>query len=299
MAPAKINLALEVTARRDDGYHEIDTVMTTLNLADTVTLTPAPSLSVTIEGPRAAGIDANNDLAGRAAHALAEAAGRDAEVHITVDKRIPSPAGLGGGSSDAAAVLRGLAQLWDLDWPAERLGEIGASIGSDVPFFLAGGAARCTGRGELVDLLPDLSPLRLLILLPPSIPTAGKTAAAYGALHREDFSTGKSSQRLAQRLGRRAPPPTSDLVNVFERVIERDDPELVAHYARYSAAGAPRLHLCGSGPAVFMFVHERARSAQLRRDFEAVGATVFGAQTLGRASALAIEPVEPPAAAQR
>jgi len=292
LAPAKINLALEVTGRRQDGFHDIDTVMTTLDLADTVTLTPAAELSVSIVGSQSAGIDPANDLAGRAARALAEEAGRGEGISITVEKRIPSPAGLGGGSSDAAAVLRGLTRLWELDWPKGRLTELAASIGSDVPFFLSGGAARCTGRGEVVHPLPDLAPLRLLILLPSGGPTEGKTAARYEALHPHDFSDGRSSRRLAQRLARHAPPPTGDLGNVFERVIERHEPELVAHYARYSAAGAPRLHLCGSGPAVFMFVHARAQRARLRRDFEAVGATVFDAQTLGRADALAVETVE-------
>lgn len=217
LAPAKINLALEVTARRDDGYHDIDTVMTTIDLADRVTLRPASRLTVTLGGPASAGIDPADDLAGR--------------------------------------------------------------------------AARCTGRGEIVEPLPDLAPLRLLILVPPGEASEGKTASRYGGLHPEDFSAGESSWRLAQRLSRRAPPPTNDLVNVFERVVERDEPELVTHYARYRSAGAPRLHLCGSGPAVFMFVREQAQRSRLRRDFERAGARVFEASTLGREAALAVESI--------
>lgn len=292
LAPAKINLALEVTARRDDGYHDIDTVMTTIDLADRVTLRPAAGLTVSLSGPASAGIDPADDLAGRAARGLAAEAGREPDVAIDVEKQIPSPAGLGGGSSDAAAVLRGLARLWRLDWPEERLVEVAAGVGSDVPFFLTAGAARCTGRGEIVEPLPDLAPLRLLILVPPGATGEAKTASRYRALHPEDLTDGGSSWRLAQRLARRAPPPTNDLVNVFERVIERDDAELVAHYARYRAAGAPRLHLCGSGPAVFMFVREQAQRSRLRRDFERAGARVFEASTLGREAALAVEPVE-------
>lgn len=295
IAPAKINLALEVTGRRADGYHEIDTVMTTVDLADRVTIerrAEGAGLEVALTGAYGAGIDAGDDLAGRAAIRLAEAEGRAPDVRIEVEKRIPSPAGLGGGSSDAAAVLRGLRWLWALDWPDERLAALGATLGSDVPFFVYGGAARCTGRGEQVEPLRDLRPLRLLILVPPVPAMAEKTARRYGALTARDFSDGSRSRRLAQRLARRAPPPTSDLVNTFEAVVERTDPELVAHYAAYHAMGAPRLHLCGAGPAVYLFVRETAKVSELRRDFQGRGATVFDTLTLARERALAIETLD-------
>lgn len=287
-APAKINLALEVVARRDDGYHDIDTVMTTIDLADDLRLTPAATLEVVLTGADARGIDPADDLAGRAARALAEAAGRDPGVRIEVTKRIPSPAGLGGGSSDAAAVLRGLNVLWGLNWPVERLSALAAGIGSDVPFFLHCGAARCAGRGEVVEPLRDLRPLRLLVLLPSVGSTPDKTARRYAALTPHDFTDGHRSWRLSQRLARNAPPPTNDLVNVFESVIERADAELVAHYSSFRVAGAPQLHLCGAGPAVWVFVREGARVADLRRGFEALGARVFEAHTLPRAEALTI-----------
>lgn len=295
IAPAKINLALEVIGRRADGYHDIDTVMTTIDLADRVSIERRPDgagLDVSLTGAYAAGIDATSDLARRAAARLADATGCSADLSIEVEKRIPSPAGLGGGSSDAAAVLRGLRRLWALDWPDERLAALGATIGSDVPFFVYGGAARCTGRGDEVAPLRDLRPLRLLILVPPVPPIPSKTAMRYGALTRRDFTDGSRSRRLAQRLARRAPPPTNDLVNTFEAVVERTEPELVAHYAAYHAAGAPRLHLCGAGPAVYLFVRETAKVAELRRDFQQRGATVFDAWTLPREQALAIEEIE-------
>jgi 4-diphosphocytidyl-2-C-methyl-D-erythritol kinase len=289
LAPAKLNLALAITGKRNDGYHRIDTVMTTLDLADRVTLRPSSELSVTLSGEFARGIDAADDLSGRAARALAVAAEREPSVEIEVKKNIPSPAGLGGGSSDAAAVLRGLNVLWGLGWSRERLAEVGAGIGSDVPFFVHGGTARCTGRGEIVEPLRDLTPQRALVLLPPVPMGVGKTARLYGALHEHDFSDGDRPQRLARRIARGAPPPTNDLVNTFESVVERTEPELVAHYAMYTQAGAPRLHLCGAGPAVYLWVREAAKTSELRRDFEQVGATVFEVRTLGRDASLAIE----------
>ncbi len=295
LAPAKINLALEVLRKRPDGFHEVDTVMCTIDLADRVTIEPRAAgagIEVSLEGEYAAGIDPEGDLSRLAAIRVAEAAGRSPDLRITVEKRIPSPAGLGGGSSDAAAVIRGLSHLWQLEWPMSRLEAIASTVGSDVPFFLHGGTARCTGRGERVQPLRDVTPLRLLVLVPP-VPSAGnKTARRYGALHPHDFTSGERAKRLAARIARKAPPPTTDLVNAFEAVIERTEPELVAHFARYGQAGAMQLHLCGSGPAVFLFIREDAKASELRRDFRAVGATVFEARTLGRAAATAIEPLE-------
>ncbi|GMU39574.1 MAG: 4-diphosphocytidyl-2-C-methyl-D-erythritol kinase [Chloroflexota bacterium] len=297
IAPAKINLALEVLRKRQDGYHEVATVMTTVDLADRVEIEARPagsSLSVTLTGDYAAGIDPESDLARRAAIRVAEAAGRDPDLAIRVEKRIPSPGGLGGGSSDAAAVIRGLQRLWRLDWPVERLEAVAATLGSDVPFFLHGGTAFCTGRGERVEPLRDVTPLRMLILTPPVPSAPGKTARRYAALHPHEFTDGLRARRLAARIARKAPPPTSDLANVFEAVVERTEPELVAHYARYTAAGAPRMHLCGAGPSVFMLILKDAKVSELRRDFRAQGAAVFEARTLGRAAATAVEEITGP-----
>lgn len=288
-APAKINLALEVLGKREDGYHNIATVMTTVNLRDQVTLRPADKLSVSLNGGYAESIDPGNDLAGNAARTLANIVGRSPDVLIEIKKAIPSPGGLGGGSSDAAAVLRGLHQMWKLDWSVAQLAEVGAMIGSDVPFFVHGGTAYCTGRGEIVEPLRDLSQLRLLILLPPMPAQPNKTATMFGALHDHDFSDGHAARRLAHRISRGAPPPTNDLMNAFESVIERTKPELVAHYGTYAAVSAPQLHLCGSGPAVYLLVHKRAKLSELRNDFEHAGAKVFETRTITRFEATTID----------
>lgn len=297
LAPAKINLVLEILGRRADGYHDLDTVMTTIDLADRVRLAPAGALDVRLSGRYRSDVEGDRELAAEAARALASAAGREPDVAIEVDKAIPVAAGLGGGSSDAAAVIRGLDRLWGLDWPRERLTEVAAAVGSDVPFFLVGGTARCEGRGERVEPLRDLRALRLLVLLPPVPPRPDKTARRFAAVEPRDLSHGERAKRLAHRVERGAPPPTGDLWNAFEAVVERTESELLAHYGAYAAAvgGAP-LHLTGAGPAVYLLAHERARVAELRRDLEAAGATVFAAETLPRGAALAIEE-EPPGAA--
>lgn len=294
VAPAKINLALEVIRRRPDGYHEVATVMSTIDLLDRVTIESRPAgsgLIVALAGDYTDGIDPDDDLARRAAIRMAEVAGREPDLAITVEKRIPSPGGLGGGSSDAAAVIRGLKHLWGLDWSHERLDAIAATLGSDVPFFVHGGTALCTGRGERVEPLRDVTQLRMLILVPPVPAGPAKTARRYAALRQNEFTDGGRTHRLAARIARKAPPPTADFTNAFEAVVERTEPELVAHYARYTAAGAPRMHLCGSGPAVFLFIREDAKASELRRDFRSQGATVFEVRTLGRAAATAVEEI--------
>ena len=141
IAPAKINLTLEVLRKRDDGFHDLDTVITTISLADEIRLRPAEALSVQFSGRRAREIDEDGELCAAAVQARAEASGRAPNVAIEVAKRIPVAAGLAGGSSDAAAVLRGLNQLCDLDWSIEELTDRTARLGAHVPVVLPGRAA--------------------------------------------------------------------------------------------------------------------------------------------------------------
>ncbi len=148
-APAKVNLFLHVTGRRADGYHLLESVFACIDLADTVSLVARDDGAV-VRANDVAGVPEDVDLAVRAARALQSASGAQQGVAITVDKRIPQGAGLGGGSSDAASVLLGLNRLWALDWPRERLAELGATLGADVPFFVGAEPAVVRGIGERV-----------------------------------------------------------------------------------------------------------------------------------------------------
>src|SRR3989441_4781859 len=154
-AAAKVNLALEVLGRRDDGYHEITTVMQAVDLSDRLVLEDADVLELRTTAPDVP-TDGTN-LALRAALALREMAGSSRGVRITLEKRIPVAAGLGGGSTDAAAVLVGLSRLWGLRWPRDRLAEVGVTLGMDVPFFLHGGAAVGAGSGGRAGALPPFA----------------------------------------------------------------------------------------------------------------------------------------------
>lgn len=169
LAPAKTNLFLEVRARRPDGFHELDTVFAALALADELELSPLPGgrIELTVEGPADVPADASN-LAWRAAEALRGAAGRpELGAALRLHKRIPAGGGLGGGSSDAAAVLRGLDQVWGTRLAPARLHALSAGLGSDVPFFLQAGLQRGRGRGEALEPLPaPARELDLVLVLP-------------------------------------------------------------------------------------------------------------------------------------
>ncbi len=179
-APAKLNLFLEVLGKRTDGFHEIETLMVPVSLCDTLAFqaTPGGAIRCTCHWhlaraphntpPRTFPQLGDDNLAVRAARLLREAAQIEQGATIELVKRVPIEAGLAGGSSDAAAALVAANIGWNLNWPVERLGEVAGQLGSDVTFFLAGGVARCTGRGEQVRLESNLAPLHFVIVQPPA-----------------------------------------------------------------------------------------------------------------------------------
>jgi 4-diphosphocytidyl-2-C-methyl-D-erythritol kinase len=166
-APAKINLSFKIRRRREDGFHEIDTLMTPISLKDELTIEPDESEGALIfssDDPTLPQDESN--LVVRAARAFYREIGAPPRARILLHKRIPHGAGLGGGSSDAASTLRGLNELHRAPIATTRLTTIAAELGSDVPFFLAGGPARCRGRGEIVEPVSTLPPLSLLLFKP-------------------------------------------------------------------------------------------------------------------------------------
>jgi len=166
-APAKINLSFKILRRREDGFHEIDTLMAPISLADELTIEPNESgagMGFSSDDPTLPAGEEN--LVVRAARRFFVEIRREPRVRITLRKTIPHGAGLGGGSSDAASTLLGLNQLYGAPLAPERLTSLAAEIGSDVPFFLTAGPARCRGRGEIVEPVEALPRLSLLLLKP-------------------------------------------------------------------------------------------------------------------------------------
>lgn len=252
-APAKINLTLEILQRRSDGYHALRSLMVPLTLCDEVEIEPAPALSFTCDDPTLAGED---NLVVRAARALA----LEPHVALKLHKRIPTQAGLGGGSSDAAAVLLAamegaFGQVRHCDWLA-----IARALGSDVPFFLTRTAALVEGTGERVTAIGAIAPWHVLVIKPPA---AVSTAAAYAQLDRHERpprprNTSITLEAVAALQRGDFDAVESRLSNDFHEVIATTTPDVATALDRLSAAGAGNALLCGSGSAVFTLARESA-----------------------------------------
>jgi 4-diphosphocytidyl-2-C-methyl-D-erythritol kinase len=260
-AGAKVNLALEILGKREDGYHELATVMQTVDLSDRLQLEEADGLELRTDDLRLPADQTN--LALRAAIALGKAAAVTRGVRITLDKRIPMAAGLGGGSTDAAAVLVGLNRLWKLGWPIARLAEVAVELGMDVPFFLYGGSALATGRGEHLKRVDGAG--LALVLVNPGFGIS--TATAYGAVTPALYSDGRRARRMAADLaaGSRAS-VARGLYNALEVAVAPAHPELLRIKAALVAAGALGAAMSGSGATVFGIARsmEQARQIQSR-----------------------------------
>ncbi len=245
---AKINLALDVLHKRPDGYHEVAMVMQAVSLADTITLTSHPGdivLNVSIAGLPG---DASN-LAYRAAALLKEYAGIQQGVCITLDKRIPLAAGLAGGSADAAAVLKGLNNLWELNLSLDELSKLAAKLGSDVPFCLYNGTMLATGRGELLSPLPPL-PKCYVILAKPAIEVP--TAWVYQQFKADRVQIRPDITAMSKFLEQGSIAGVAgNLANVLESVTIPAHPEIAKIKESMLKYGAMAALMSGSGPTVF------------------------------------------------
>lgn len=245
-APAKVNLFLRVLAKRADGFHELETLFQAVDLHDVVHVQVGSfhGIELQVEGADLGPPEGN--LAYRAAEALLRATGVVAGVSIRLEKRIPAGAGLGGGSSDAAAVLRALNQAFGAPADAETLRRLGAELGSDVPFFLGGSATAVgRGRGEILEDIPPLPRASLVLALPP-------VHVATGEAYR------KLSARGLRPDGRRLGDPpaswawVSDLAhNDFQEIVAREHPEVERALEGLRAVGGDPVLLSGSGAACF------------------------------------------------
>ena len=275
---AKVNLGLRIGERRPDGFHELRTVLQTVSLADRLRVSFEPGRRSRVElrcsDPS---LESERNLASRAAHALLDRGAARGTVRIELDKRIPHGAGLGGGSSDAAAVLTALERLIIPAPSAETLYEAAAALGSDVPFFLLGGRAVGIGRGEEVYPLPE-PPRRWLLLLVPGVRMG--TAEAYAelakaraqALTRDRKGPILSSFCSGFRASENgAPDADAHWVNDFEETVFHSLPAIEPLKQRLREAGAACALLSGSGSALFGLFESRREALKARELFRAPG----------------------------
>lgn len=266
-APAKVNLTLEVLGKRSDGFHALRSAFAALDLHDRLAVHPAPDIEIECDLPALA---THENLAWRAADALRRDSGIRVGVRLVLEKRIPLEAGLGGGSADAAAALVAANALWDLGYSRDRLREIGASIGSDVPFFLGDGPlALVTGRGEVLQPLAVPSALRaarFVLVKPPVGISAGAVYRAY-----PPSRWGGDGDRTTPwlRAAHAAPGPEAlpSPFNDLEPVALDLAPEASAAKAALIANGAPHAVMSGSGSTFFACLtapHAASVADQLR-----------------------------------
>lgn len=262
-APAKINLLLDVLRKREDGFHEVEMIMTMVDLADRLEMEELPRDQIVLSSQVGfIPLDEKN-LAFQAAKLVKERYGVKQGVYIHLDKQIPVAAGLAGGSSDAAATLRGLNRLWGLSLGGEELERLGAELGSDVPFCIRGGTALATGRGE--KLQPIQSPPQCWVILAKP-PINVSTADVYGKLRANELKPHQhpSLKNMLDAIANESfPDVCASLGNVLETVTLDRYPEVRQIKECMERLGADGVLMSGSGPTVFGLVSKEMKVARI------------------------------------
>ncbi|MBB6177761.1 4-diphosphocytidyl-2-C-methyl-D-erythritol kinase [Anoxybacillus tengchongensis] len=277
-APAKINLSLDVLHKRSDGYHEVNMVMTTIDLADRVELTDLYSDTIQIISHNRFVPDDERNLAYQAAKLLKEKLGVRRGVAISITKHVPVAAGLAGGSSDAAATLRGLNKLWGLGLSLDELAEIGAEIGSDVPFCVYGGTAVARGRGEKIEHIPAPPPCWVIL----AKPTIGvSTADVYRNLQLQSVHHPDVDGMVAAIKEKNYEKICALAGNVLESVTLNMHPEVAQIKEQMKRFGADVSLMSGSGPTVFGLVQHDSRLQRVYNGLRGFCEHVYAVRLIG------------------
>ena len=305
-AYAKVNLTLEVLGKRIDGYHEVATVFQEIELKDTLSFEkhrgiiidcdypdlvyPLLSAKYKKNRPFPEPVESNRatekkykkspNLVLEAAKLLQKVTGSRKGAAISIKKGIPIAAGLGGGASDAAATLRALNDLWELELPLDQLLQLASRLGSDVPFFLYGGTTLGEGRGERVSPLPTFPPSWVVLFRPPVAIPLNKTEYLYTSLNPSCFNEGQFTSRMVALLRQGGEPPISSLYNAFEIIAFSVYAGLEEHWRHFSALGADNIHLAGSGPTLFTIVRDMAQGEKLHSSLTSKGLEAYLVQTV-------------------
>lgn len=276
-APAKINLTLDVLGKREDGYHEVEMVMTTIDLADRIDLVSLEEDIITMDVVEGYVPNDERNLAYQAALKLKEKFGIHKGVHIQLTKNIPVASGLAGGSSDAAATLRALNRLWNLGLSLDELAKIGAEIGSDVPFCVYGGTALAKGRGEKIEPLPSPPPLWVILAKPP---IGVSTAEVYNHLQLDNIVHCNTKQMIEALKEKDIVRICENLHNVLEDVTFERHPEVKHIKEQMLKFGAQGALMSGSGPTVFGIVEKESRMQRIYNGLKGFCSHVYAVRLL-------------------
>lgn len=278
---AKINLTLDVLYKREDGFHQVEMIMQSIDLADVLHLEERKTGDVSIATTIARLPCDQRNLAYRAAALLKETCQVKSGVHIFLEKNIPVAAGLAGGSADAASVLIGLNQLWKLGLSTNELEILGAKLGSDVPFCIKGGTVLATGRGELLQPLADIKPCYIVLAKPP---IGVSTAWVYRQYRGQDVKAHPNTLGVKSSLEQGdLTSVAKGLCNVLETVTIPVHPEIKKLKQSMMQYGAMASLMSGSGPTVFGLVEEQAKAEYIAEKIKSQSAAdIFVAKTVGK-----------------
>jgi 4-diphosphocytidyl-2-C-methyl-D-erythritol kinase len=271
-APAKLNLTLEVLKKRPDGFHEIRSVVQTTSFCDKLGFSASPKID--IRCTRSDWSPAKS-LVTKAITLLKNSTGVRQGVLIDIEKRIPLSSGLGGDSSDAAAVLRGLNLLWNLKLSLRDLIKYGAQLGSDVPLFLYGGTVLAEGRGEIIRPLRPMPHMTVILLFPALARPENKTQQLYSRLTLRNYTPGKITEEFVNMLEGKATGQATRLFNVFDEVGLLYFNGLKEIKQEFLAAGAAEVHLAGSGPVLFTLLRDEIKAGDIFQRLQKKGLEVY------------------------
>ncbi|MGJ9460234.1 4-(cytidine 5'-diphospho)-2-C-methyl-D-erythritol kinase [Oceanobacillus sp. CF4.6] len=277
-APAKINLSLDVLRKREDGYHDVEMIMTSIDLADRIELERLGENRIEISLESRYVPNDERNLAYKAADVFKEAYGITEGVHIRIDKNIPVSAGLGGGSTDAAAVLRGLNRLWSLGIPLDELAELGSTIGADVAFCVYGNTAIARGYGEKIESLPS-PPSCWIILAKPDIGVSTKTI--FGQIDVERLFHPQTSEILKALSERNFDKLCRNIGNSLEDITFSLHPEVMRIKEAMVHAGAAGVLMSGSGPTVYGLVEQQSKATRIYNGMRGFCDEVYLVRLLG------------------
>jgi len=259
-SPAKINLTLEILNRRKNGYHNISTIIQSINMFDLITYEHYKEILVSSNIKE---LNSETNLVIKAAKLIKNKFKINHGIKINLTKNIPLASGLGGGSSNAATTLLALNTIWGLNLNLSKLVPLAESLGSDVPFFLSKGTALISGSGGQIEQLPDIEPM-LFLLLHNDIKFPNKTHSMYKSVSLGEYTNGELTNKLATMIKTSGQVTAINLFNCFDKIAMKKSSEFNKYSKLLSELGLNEYHLAGSGPTIMLPIDTRTKGEKIR-----------------------------------